>query len=530
MDVALGSKLMKECDAKAINELGVPSFVLMERAAMFVAEQIQKRFSINNRIAVLCGSGNNGGDGLALARILTDYGYNADIYLCLPSSEYSKECAEQLKIVKKYDLRIVALKDDSDMGNFAYDLKTKYDLVVDAIFGVGLNRKLPSNVIEIIRLVNRYKGSYQVMSVDVPSGLDSDTAEVHGAAVIADFTLVLAYIKTGLILSDAGNYVGKLILGEIGINRRSMSFEPKVFCNFSGYHSFLPVRKKASHKGNFGKLLILAGNEQMSGACYLAAKSAYRMGVGLVYVLTHSDNLGILKTLLPECIVSAYNKGKEADYDTMNSLIEICDAALIGCGMGKSLLSQRVMEHMLFHFDKPKVIDADGINYLSKLEKNKWKDRKELCVLTPHLGEFSGLMKIDICEIKKNMLFYSGMFTRETKCILVLKSASTIVDNSDLSFINTLGNSGMATAGSGDVLAGMIAAGLTQYLLRQGNEEKIEEKGVWELISSLVELHSVAGDLAAAELSEYSVMAEDLIRFIPRAINRQRGNDEKRDD
>lgn len=530
MDIALSAEQMKSCDVQAVGHLGIASAVLMERAAMAVFEEIKKICPKDKKIAVLCGSGNNGGDGLALARILADHRYEVGVYLCMPNSRYSPEFAIQLKIIEHYKLPVKHLVTDPELEDFESLLKDNFGLIVDAVFGVGLSRDLPVHLIKIVELVNRYRGPYQVVAVDVPTGLDSDTSVVHKAAIKADLTVALAFIKTGLILSGARDYVGRLVLAEIGINERSLTFKPDIFCNHSGYHYSLSDRSKASHKGSFGKLLILAGNEDMSGACYLAAKAAYRTGAGLVYVLTHSNHLNVIRSLLPECIVRAYDKEGVIDREAIDLMIASCDAALIGSGMGRGVLSDEVMEYAIFHCESPKVIDADGINFLAEINRERLSKIGGSYVITPHLKEYSRLLNIDVCEIQKNMLFYTRMFSREQKCISVVKSASTIVDNSKYSFINTLGNSGMATGGSGDVLAGMTAAALVQSTVRHKTIEYFDEDELWRLVCGVVELHSLAGDLAAESLTEHSLMAEDLIDFIPRAIKIQRGYDEKRDD
>lgn len=524
MDIVLSSAQMKNCDKVTIEEFKVPSLVLMERAAMAVVDEIKQRFERNKKIAILCGCGNNGGDGLAVGRILTDMGYEVDIYLAMPDGKPSVEYLNQLEILKHYQMNLQNLKDEHDLKVFEESLKNKYQIVIDAVFGVGLNRMLSCELIGIIQKVNQYRDLYEVIAVDVPSGLDSDKAVVYGAAIIADITIVPAYMKVGLVLANAREYVGKLVVRTIGINSNSMKFTPTIFCNLSAYNPALVKRKENSHKGSFGKLLIVAGNETMAGACYLAAKAAYKTGVGLVYILTHSNNLFLLKQQLPECIIQSYNSADKINYQNIDDLMAICDVVLIGCGMGRSKLSDSVCEYVLLNYKKDKVLDADAINFLADSKKDILKNIKGNFIITPHLKEYSRLLNIDICEIQKNMLFYAESFSKEYGCISVVKSASTIVSDGRFVFINTYGNNGMATGGSGDVLSGIVASGISQAVV--SCELNVDE--LWKLVCAMVELHSLAGDSAKEEVSEYSLMATDIINHIPNAIRKQRENDEKR--
>lgn len=521
MNIAVTSEMMKEYDRSTIEDIGIPSLVLMERAALKVSDFITDKYETSYRILVVCGTGNNAADGLAVARILNDRGYHADIYLCKPDAKGSLEYGVQLGIVERYGITIY--KHDNDFNALGKYLHDKYDVVVDAMFGTGLSRDVSGAFYDVIDCINAYGKYCDVISIDIASGLNSDTGLPMGIAVRADYTLSLAYIKTGLILSPAYEYVGEIILCDIGITDRShINFKPKFFCNFKNYNFVLPVKPRNAHKGDCGRVLIIAGNQDMSGACTLAAKAAYRTGAGLVYVATHKDNISLIHSQIDEAIVFAYNDGD----DISNKLIEfgeICDCVLIGPGLGQSELSDRIIDYALRKISGIKVIDADAINYIARQENDYFDKINGEIILTPHLKEFSRIVDIDVCEIKKNMLFYPCMFTQKKDCICVMKDASTLVTYKDKAFINTYGNSGMAKGGSGDVLSGMLSSALAQHYTGGYEINESFYDDLWEITCGIVELHAIAGDCAKDEIGEYSMNASDIIENISKAISIQRG-------
>ncbi len=498
---------MKLLDKTAIEECGIPSLILMEYAAKSAKDYIRKNYDCTSRILIVCGSGNNGADGLCLARQLKYLDFDPYIYLIGDSEKLSEEGRQHYESLSSLNMNIRILTSetiDYEIDHFKKDLLMS-TLVVDAIFGISLNREIEGIHRDVIEMINN--GYTKVLSLDMPSGIEADTGEVLGIAVKADTTITFAHPKLGLYLNDGIKYSGKVLIGDIKIPKMAESrlLNPIKIID-EDIFSDLPKRDPSGHKGTFGKVLIVAGSYDMGGAAALSAKAAYRGGCGLVYVLTHRENKQSILSYIPEAIVYTYDDdfSKGQLEETLLRLSEGMDSVLIGCGLSKSETAKTLFSKSL-DLDKPLVIDADALNILSEDAEllESLKHRKNKTVLSPHLGEMARLHSIPVSEIIEKPLAIAKSFVKEYKVNLCLKSSKTIVCTEKLNvYFNIIGNSGMATAGSGDVLSGLIAA---KIALSESDED------FDKLICKAVHMHSRAGDNAKDERGEEAIIASDII-------------------
>lgn len=495
MKYVLNSQEMKCCDNYTIEKVGLPSMVLMERAALAVVREALSCGCDLKRVLVVCGTGNNGGDGMAVARLLYEKGIPVDVYLAGEEEKCSAQAAAQLGI-----LRAIGLEPVSKMPS------SEYTMIVDAIFGIGLTREVTGDYAQCIRMVNESEAF--VLSVDVPSGINADDGRVMGVAVKADVTVSFAYEKIGLLLYPGAGYAGRVSVQDIGINCRGLETPPPVYTYGKEDLERLPKRPAYSNKGSFGKVLLVAGAANMAGAAYLSAKAAYRMGAGLVRIYTGETNRHILQNLIPEAVLTTY-KEEEASLEALKESLKWADVAAIGPGLGKSFTALRVLEYVLKNAQIPLIIDADGLNLLAG--HPEWlKEHKQQVIITPHLGEMSRLTGKEISDISSDLLHTAAEFARENELTCVLKDARTVVATPDQRiYINRTGNNGMATGGSGDVLTGVITGLIAQHM-------PVEEAAAFGVF-----LHGMAGDAAAKRCGMYGLMAHDLVDSISEILKPQ---------
>ncbi len=478
---------MRRADLYTIEEIGVPSMVLMERAALEVVRCMEEEQLDFRRVLVICGSGNNGGDGYAIARLLHLKGHDVTIFFAGNSQKRSEENAQQAKIAAHYEIPVITNLDTEE-----------YSVIIDALFGTGLKREVTGHYREILCSVNQMTG--KKVAVDLPSGIHDTTGARMGIAFCADLTVAIAFPKRGLFLQEGNVCAGKILTGDIGISSETFS-EGTVTFGYEKQDLFLgfPKRKKNSHKGSYGKVLMIAGSKGMSGAAYLSAKAAYAVGAGLVQIYTHEENRVILQQLLPEAIITTYDT---FDSEQLEKLIQWADLIGIGCGLGKSDTAERVMQYTLKRALVPCVVDADGINILSK--HMEWiEETNALIVLTPHMKEMSRMLQCSVRELIEQRMEKLHAFVERYKVVCVLKDARTLVAKEHQNtYLNLSGNAAMAKAGSGDVLAGVIVGILAQ----QCEPYTSACLGVF--------LHGLAGDMARDKKGAYSVLASDLVAEI----------------
>lgn len=531
MRIAVDSVQMKQIEKETIEGAGLPSLVLMERAALALTAAVQKKAEKLQtvcpvRIGIICGNGNNGGDGVACARHLFLAGYDVKVLLvCQPNGEITKEQLEQMRMTEELRMQLqTALW--IGVPIFGGCVTKDYDIIVDAVFGIGLHREITGELATMICRLNEEK--HWVIAADIPSGIAAGDGKVLGVAVRADETIAFGFMKRGLLLYPGASYAGKITIEEAGILRGTYPVHVTYYKR-DDLPELLPKREKYSNKGTFGKVFMLAGAENMSGAAYFSAMAAYRMGAGMVRLATAAENRLILQSTLPEALLTTYEKNaSDEEIDRIVQAAEVFADVLVA---GPGLSQGTIQEILLWRFlelakDKniPCVLDADALNILAKkldAEQERGvfgenpeeipKKRMERLgawlpkntVLTPHLGELRRLLALPVKKIAESLLDAADICTYNNEIVVVMKDARTIVAQGDRRYINVAGNEGMATAGSGDVLTGIIAA-----LMAAGKEP-------FEAACAGCFVHGLAGDAATEKLGSASVMAGSLLEMLP---------------
>lgn len=490
----VNSKEMKSLDFNTIEHHGIPSMVLMERASLAVFEELQT-FDLRNTL-VVCGAGNNGGDGIAVARLLHLSGRKVSVCQLGNTDRMSDDCRKQTTSAQSYGVPFV--------NNPIY---SEYTTIVDAIFGVGLSRNIEGKYRDAIEEIN--KSTAKVMAVDIPSGINADNGQILGCAVRADKTVTFAYKKVGHCLYPGKMYSGELIVSDIGIyeplkHKECSQEQNKLELLNNRYYlekddlQLIPKRHPDGNKGTFGKVLVIAGSEGMAGAAILCARAVMRSGAGMVKILTHESNRVIIQQSIPEAMVGTYLLKEDAIEELEKGLFW-ADVVVCGCGLGTSTISVEIVSHLMRMCTLPLVLDADGLNIIST-HMELLEQMKNTCIVTPHLGEMSRLTGLFIKDIKENLIDTALDFSRKYNVHCVLKDAvSCITTPNQMVYLNVSGNCGMATAGSGDVLAGVLAA----LLAVKTPVEYVGALGAY--------IHGLAGDRVKENYSEAFLMAGDLI-------------------
>lgn len=487
MKIVLNSREMKACDTYTIQQMQVPSVVLMERAALAVKETVVERYGRGGRVLVLCGSGNNGGDGFAVARLLLLDGIAADVYFAGKEASLTEETALQKKIFENYGGKFCR---NPDFG--------EYTVVVDALLGIGLSRPVTGELAKLIEGAN--ESGKPIVAVDIPSGVSADTGQILGSAIRAGITVTFAFAKRGQLLCPGAEYCGELLVRDIGITAEG--FAGNAPCAFTyekeDLELLLPVRHMRSNKGSYGRALVVGGGENMAGAALLAAFASYRTGCGLVRVLSHEKNRLVLQSGLPEALYLPWQQG-----EALESSLAWASAVSIGPGLGRSAEAEELLRKALLLWKGPLVLDADALNLLAEnADLRRLVQAGAPVIVTPHPGEMSRLTGKSVQEILTWLPETAMEFAKAQGVICVLKDARTVVTDGNRLYINTSGNNGLATGGSGDVLTGILCG-----LLAQG-------MAPFEAACLGVYLHGLAGDAAAERVGQRGMTAGDVVAQI----------------
>ncbi len=500
MEILVTPEQMKEADRKTSEEMYVSSDVLMERAAIQCLLAMDKAFPGASRVLLVCGPGNNGGDGFALGRLLMERGVRP-VFVLIGGEE---KCSE---LEKKQLRSLRALK--SDLEILPQVPSGFFDVVVDALFGVSLNREVAGSFAEAVKSINALKEKGAgILSIDVPSGIDALSGKVLGTAVRADLTVACGYVKIGTVLFPGAAFSGDVVKAPIGITEKALP-EGEYLYALKENEIRLPKRRDNTHKGSYGKVLLVAGSRDISGAAVLAGRAALKSGAGMVKVFTHEANRTIVGTALPEALVGVYasGEGKEELEEKLSEAIRWADVIALGPGLSTGreaeILTQACLET---HGEKPLVLDADGINILAG--HREWLGKAgDNTVLTPHMAEMSRLTGLPVSEIKADPVGTVRRFLDQRHTNVILKDARTIIGDSKKGiYVNLNGNNGLATAGSGDVLTGLTAGILAQQHGVPRNEGK-EEPSVYALSAAI---HGRSGDRAAKALGLHGLCASEL--------------------
>lgn len=500
---------MRRLDQRASVECGVTSLTLMEQAGRAVAEAASRLVPGNcdYPIALVCGRGNNGGDGLVAARYLAQADQAVQVFLLGPRDDLSPDTTENLQRLLATGVEVI---DVSDAGQVAVGCRTAA-LVVDAILGTGLTgpvRDLPARVIEAVNDCGT-----PVLAVDIPSGLEADTGRPLGLAICAVETITLGLPKLGLYLWPGMDYAGIVRVADIGLPTNLIVETPSIadLATPDWVRLLLPYRRPSAHKGTFGRVLIIAGSVGMTGAACLCAEGALRVGAGLVTIGCPASLNDILETKLTEAMTVPLPETYTRALDTraLSIILELAqeaDVLAIGPGLSREPETAVLVRRLVARVEKPMVVDADGINALADAGIILEGEHAPV-VLTPHPGEMARLMGTTIGDVQTERLRVTQQAAQRFASTVVLKGACSIIAEHDRPpVINPTGNPGMATGGTGDVLTGMIAGLIAQGLVP------------FEAAAAGVYLHGLAGDLAAERIGQPSLLASDLVTAIPGAV------------
>ncbi len=440
---------MRKIDNYCINELDIPGIVLMENAALKVIKNLE--LDIYNSFCIVCTKGNNGGDGFAVARHLQVLNKKVEVFLVGGKENMSKDCKINYDILKKMGVSINNVSNFEDI-NILRDSTEKNDITIDAIFGTGLSRNIEGIYDSVISIIN--ENSKYIVSIDVPSGLDSNTGKVLGNCIRADKTVSFQLYKKGFLNYGTDKLTGKIFVEDIGIPETVINkfHNDEFIIDEIMVRDMLQIRDKYSHKGDYGRVLVIAGSKGYTGAAYICTQGVVRSGAGLVTLCCSNEIRDILSSKLIEAMTISFD-----DENRLNEAVKRSNAIAIGPGMGNNELTFKMLNDIINNSSCPIIIDADGINVL-KDRIDILKNKKSQVIITPHLGEMSKITGLSIDYIKQNRIEVSKQFAKENNVVVLLKGFNTIITDGEKTIINSTGNSSMASGGMGDCLTGMIAS------------------------------------------------------------------------
>lgn len=497
---------MRAEDKRIIETIGLPSLVLMENAARGVLDHIADWLSEDSYVLIYCGPGNNGADGLAIARQLNDAGYRAAVCLPLGAKKLSDAGRLQLRVLEQIDPNCVVTLADAATLNAP--------IVIDALLGTGARPIDSSELLDAIRQVNAAgsRGA-RIVSVDIPTGLNADTGAWEKNGVVkADRTIAIGAHKIGSFQNDAKSVVGELKLARCGYPlSKGYAHYRTYLVEREDIIERLPAQNHQASKFTNGRVFALAGSRGMTGAAIMCATSTLRSGCGLVNVAVPESERSLVAQAMPELLTVGCSETEEGypsleRYDVLEPHIEHADAILIGPGLRKAKGATELMLKIMTEVQKPMVIDAGAIATLQG-DTSPLKQRKAPTIITPHSGELSRLNGVEWEKVEKRRLKYAREFAQEYKIVVISKGAPTYTIAPDgAAYVNSTGNAGLATAGSGDILAGVVAGTLVQM-----RDHALDAAIVGAYV------HGLAGDLASNDLTQVSMTAMDVNRYLPQA-------------
>jgi NAD(P)H-hydrate epimerase len=500
----LTAQQIREIDRLSSEQFGIPSIVLMENAGMRVVEALEARFKNLEEltIGILCGKGNNGGDGFVVARQLIQKGIYPFIFLVGREEDVSGDARTNLNILKAIGYPPTVVSDSEEWYEEKGELLDA-DIIIDALLGTGLTKPVSGMYEDVIDSLRDDFPRAEIISIDLPSGLPADSAHPIGPAVEADVTVTFTAVKPCLVLSPNQEYAGDVILADIG-NPAELLESAELKMDLIVPEEFaaaVHVRAAETNKGDYGKVLVIGGSVGKSGAAAMTGKSALRSGAGLVTVATPASVLPIVAASMPELMTAPLPDTSEG----IASLLAGKTVLAIGPGLGTEASVQKMVRSIIQDARVPTVVDADGLNaYQGHRDELRGDDSRPV-IITPHPGEMARLIGKDIEFVTLNRVDVAREFASANNVFVVLKGFRTVVAAPDGSiYINITGNPGMATGGTGDILTGMIAGIIAQ-----------EHFGsLIERLCLAVYLHGLAGDLAAEELGEETMVATDILRYL----------------
>jgi ADP-dependent NAD(P)H-hydrate dehydratase / NAD(P)H-hydrate epimerase len=507
----LSAAQMREADRYTIEDIGIPSLVLMENAGRQVVAAMESAFEghLEGRVAVLCGRGNNGGDGFVVARTLLQRGIDTAVFVIGAVADVKGDARINLEILGRLGITVVEIGDEQSWELHFSEI-SGCTLIIDAIFGTGLRAPLAGMLETVVADVNA--SGIPIVSVDLPSGLSADTADLIGDCIDASMTVTLAAPKLPLVLPPGEMYAGDIVIADIGIPREVVEGIEGQYIDLltpEQVRELVQPRASDAHKGDFGRVTVVAGSLGKTGAAHLAGMGALRSGAGLVTIATPSSCVPVVAALAPEYMTEPLlETAGMLDPGAIDRLLEL-DHDVIACGpgLGRGAAVTEFVRSLIERATVPVILDADAITALAADPGSLAGTEEREVIITPHPGEMARLVGSSVEDVQANRLSVATTFATSHHVYVVLKGHRTLVATPEgRTFINPTGNPGMATGGTGDVLTGMIAAWVAQLL---------DAEAACRLA---VFLHGLAGDLAAAACTQQAMTATDLLGRLPEAL------------
>jgi len=508
----LNTQQMREADRQTIEEIGIPSVVLMENAGRQAVAAMEAAFDdlSSSKVGVLCGRGNNGGDGFVVARTLAQRGIEAVVYLLGSVADVRGDARTNLEILGRVGVTVVEIASAQEW-ELHFSAVSECDLIVDAIVGTGFHGPLTGLLETVVADVNGL--GVPIVAIDLPTGVSADSHEVDGEAIEASMTVTLAAPKLPLILPPADAYGGDLVIADIGIpgavidELEGPSLE---LLTRERMRELVPARAADSHKGDFGRVLVIAGSVGRTGAAHLAATGALRSGAGLVTIATPKSCLPIVAAMMPEYMTIPLDETDAGtiDFAAADRILDFkADVIALGPGLGQDPSTAAFVHAVVERSGVPLVLDADALNaFAGDPDRLMGRDGVDV-IVTPHPGEMARLLNLTIEQVQADRLEHARDFAASHRCHVVLKGHRTVVAGPEgRAFVNLTGNAGMATGGTGDLLTGMIAAWFAQLL---------DAEGACKLA---VYLHGTAGDLADADEGDVALLPTDIAARLGDAV------------
>jgi hydroxyethylthiazole kinase-like uncharacterized protein yjeF len=522
----LTAKQMGEVDRLSTERYHIPSLLLMENAGRSVIDELERECAnlSHKKVLVVCGIGNNGGDGLVVARHMAARGTAPMVWILGDPARFKGDALENWKMLQNLALPVQILPEARDRSLVLQ--QTPYpDVIVDAMFGTGLSKPLGPDFLEVVEWMNQARPHSFVVSIDLPSGVFADSPSLSGTTVQADLTVTFTALKPALIFPPASEKAGRIVVAPIG-SPTALLDNPEYrieLIDSMQVRRTLPRRARDSHKGSFGHVFALAGSRDKSGAALMSGLAALRSGAGLVTVMLpeslRKDMLGkvpeLMTVWLPE---TAEGTADAAAAGQVLELLAQADAVVIGPGLSTNRSTQELVRTVVRRAPVPVVLDADGINAFAGEAESLRNEPGNPVAITPHPGEMARLLGLTIADVQEQRLERAGDYAARFNVFTVLKGFQTIIGTpSRHLYINTTGNPGMASGGTGDILSGMMGRFMAGWRRRYrgGSPDRLAD-----YLAAAVYLHGLAGDLAAADVGEESLIATDLLPHLPKAFKK----------
>ena len=508
----LNTQQMREADRRTIDEIGIPAIVLMENAGRQAVAAMEAAFEdlATSHVGVLCGRGNNGGDGFVVARTLIQRGVDVGVFLLGSVSEITGDARINLEVLGRIGVTVVEIASAQEWELHFTEI-SECDLVVDAILGTGFRGQLSGLLETVVADVNAL--GVPIVSIDLPTGVSADTPVVEGTAIEASMTVTLGAPKIPLVFPPADSHGGDLVIADIGIPYpvfEELEGEYLELLTRERMREIVPARVADSHKGDFGRVLVVAGSNGRTGAAHLSAIGALRSGAGLVTIATPRSCVPIIAAMAPEYMTEGLDETASGtiDYGAIDRVLDLkADVIAVGPGLGQAPSTSAFVHALVERAGVPLVLDADALNaFVGEPERLMGRDGVDV-IITPHPGEMARLLNTSIEKVQSDRLKHAREFAATHKVHVVLKGHRTVIAGPDgRTFVNLTGNAGMATGGTGDLLTGMLAAWFAQLL---------DAEAACKLA---VYLHGTAGDLAEADEGEVALIATDMAARLGDAV------------